>query len=177
MPESLEDYMKRLHGYLGDQEPLAVQATTAKKIGKLMRGVPRKKLIRRPAPGKWSVAEIVAHLADDELVGAYRIRRILEQPGAAIESFDQEKWAEAGKYAKRDAKKSLELFRAIRESNLELFKHIDSAQWEFYGVHAERGEEAIRTIARHYACHDINHMKQIEKILGKGDAGRAKRRT
>lgn len=177
MPETPQEYMKRLAGYLGDQDPLKVQRATPKKIASLIRGVPKKKLTRRPAPGKWSIAEIVAHLADDELVGAYRMRKILEQPGAPLEGFDQDKWAETGKYAKRDAKKSLELFSTIRDANLELLKHLDSAQWDLYGVHSERGEEGIRTMARHFACHDINHMKQIEAILAKGGDGRAKRRT
>ncbi|MGB6481847.1 MAG: DinB family protein [Candidatus Acidiferrales bacterium] len=175
MQESPEDYLKRLHGYLGNSDPIAVQTATPKKIAEIIHGASKKQLTRRPAPGKWSVAEIIAHLADDELVGAYRIRRILERPGMPIEAFDQDKWAEMGKYAMRDAKKSLELFRALREANLGLLKQIDSAQWEFYGVHAERGEESIRTIARHYACHDINHIKQIEGILGKGRSSR--RRT
>ncbi|MFZ0640766.1 MAG: DinB family protein [Candidatus Acidiferrales bacterium] len=177
MQESPENYLKRLHGYLGDGDPIATQIATPKRIAKLIHGVPKKKLARRPAPGKWSVTEIIAHLADDELVGGYRIRRILERPSMPIEAFDQDKWAETGKYAKRDVKKSLELFRTLREANLGLLRQIDRAQWEFYGVHAERGEESIRTIARHYACHDINHMKQIERILGKGEAGAAKRRA
>lgn len=177
MPETPQEYMKRLGGYLGDQDPLKVQQATPKKIASLIRGVPKKKLTRRPAPGKWSIAEIVAHLADDELVGAYRMRKILEQPGAPLEGFDQDKWADTGKYSKRDAKKSLELFSAIREANLALLKHLDAAQWDLYGVHSERGEEGIRTMARHFACHDINHMKQIEAILAKGGNGRAKRRT
>ncbi|MGC1108167.1 MAG: DinB family protein [Candidatus Acidiferrales bacterium] len=177
MQESPEDYLKRLRGYLGDSDPIAVQTATPKKIAKLIRGAPKKKLTRRPSPGKWSVAEIIAHLADDELVGAYRIRRILERPGMPIEAFDQDKWAETGQYAKRDAKKSLELFRALREANLGLFKQIGGAQWEIYGVHAERGQESIRTIARHYACHDINHIKQIEGILGKSKGRSSRRRT
>jgi DinB superfamily len=177
MQETAQEYLKRLNGYLGNQDPLKVQQTTPQKITGLIRGVPKKKLMRRPAPGKWSIAEIIAHLADDELVGAYRMRKILEKPGTPIDAFDQDKWAETGKYAKRDSKKSLELFRAIREANLALLKHLDSAQWDFYGMHSERGEEGIRTMARHFACHDINHLKQIEAILGKGGDSRAKRRA
>ncbi|HEV2289038.1 MAG TPA: DinB family protein [Candidatus Acidoferrales bacterium] len=176
MPETPQEYLKRLSNYLGDQDPIKVQRATAQKIAGLIRGIPRKTLMHRPAPGKWSIAEIIAHLADDELVGAYRMRKILERPGTPIEAFDQDKWAETGKYARRDAKKSLELFCTIREANLGLLKHLDSAQWDLYGVHSERGEEGIRTIARHFACHDINHMKQIEAILAKG-GGRAKRRA
>jgi hypothetical protein len=70
MPETLQDYLERLQSYLGDRDPIKVQAATAKKLEQLMKRVPRRKLMRRPAPGKWSIGEIVAHLADDELVGA-----------------------------------------------------------------------------------------------------------
>ncbi|MGH9748229.1 MAG: DinB family protein [Candidatus Acidiferrales bacterium] len=144
-----------------------MQLATPKKIERMIEGVPRQKLMRRPAPGKWSVGEIIAHLADDELVGAYRLRKILEEPGGAIEAFDQDKWAETGKYAKRDPKTSLELFRALRKANLALLKLSDAAQWKLYGIHAERGIESIEKITEHFACHDLNHLYQIERILGK----------
>jgi hypothetical protein len=165
MPETLQDYLKRLQSYLGDRDPLKVQSATPKKIEQLMKRVPRRKLMKRPAPGKWSIGEIVAHLADDELVGAYRIRKILEEPGTAIRSFDQDKWAALGKYARRDPKQSLEIFRTLRQANLTLLESIDKQQWNQHGVHAERGIESIATITKHFACHDLNHLKQIETIL------------
>jgi hypothetical protein len=165
MPETLQDYLKRLQSYLGDRDPLKVQAATPKKLEQLMKRVPRGKLMRRPAPGKWSIGEIVAHLADDELVSAYRIRKILEEPGTAIQSFDQDKWAATGKYARCDPQKSLELFRALRQANLMLLKSLDKRQWNQHGVHAERGVESIAAITKHFACHDLNHLKQIETIL------------
>lgn len=165
MPETLQEYLKRLQSYLGDRDPLKVQAATPKKLEQLMKRVPRRKLTRRPAPGKWSIGEIVAHLADDELVGAYRIRKILEEPGTTIQSFDQDKWAARGQYARCDPQKSLELFRALRQANLTLLKSLDKPQWNQHGVHAERGIESIAAITKHFACHDLNHLKQIETIL------------
>ncbi|MGA8143232.1 MAG: DinB family protein [Candidatus Acidiferrales bacterium] len=167
MHESLEEYQKRLRSYLGKQDPLKVQAATPKRIERLMNAASPRSLMRRPAPGKWSVGEIVAHLADDELVGAYRIRKILEEPGSAIQAFDQDRWAATGKYSQRDPKKSLELFRALREANLALLATIDKLQWKHHGVHAERGVESIEEITIHFACHDLNHLNQIEGILNK----------
>jgi DinB superfamily len=165
MPETLQDYLKRLQSYLGDRDPLKVQAATPKKLEQLVKHVPRRTLMRRAAPGKWSIGEIVAHLADDELVGAYRIRKILEDPGTAIQSFDQDKWAPTGKYAHCDPAQSLELFRTLRQANLKLLKSLDKQQWNHHGVHAERGIESIAAITKHFACHDLNHLKQIETIL------------
>jgi hypothetical protein len=163
--ESLDEYQRRLRSYLGNQNPLKVQVATPEKIARLIKGASRRELLRRPAAGKWSIAEIIAHLADDELVGAYRIRKILEEPGGSIQAFDQDIWATTGKYARRDPKASLELFRTLRASNLALLKLLDSADWKRHGVHAERGVESIENIAEHLACHDLNHLKQIEAIL------------
>ena len=81
MSETAQQYIQRILGNLEGQQPLKVQATTAKKIEKLLKGVPAAKLRKRPAPDKWSMAEIVMHLADTEIVGGYRMRMILGSPG------------------------------------------------------------------------------------------------
>jgi hypothetical protein len=166
MQKAFEEYTRRILGYQAGMDPLKVQASTARKIEKLLKGVPRNRLTRRPAPGTWSVAEIVAHLAEAELVGGYRIRMILSAPGTPVQAYDQNKWAETGRYAKRHPKQSLKLFCALREANVALLRSLDKAQWKLHGVHAERGVETIRRLAELYAGHDINHLRQIEAALG-----------
>jgi DinB family protein len=79
--------------------------------------------------------------------------------------MDQDVWAEKGRYARRNIKASLELFRALRHANLDLFKSLTPAVWKLAGVHAERGVETLWDIAEHYAGHDINHLQQIRAIL------------
>jgi hypothetical protein len=150
---------------LGGKHPLKLQAEAPKKIERLVKGVPPAKLRKRPAPGKWSVAEIVAHVADTELVAGFRMRLILGAPGTPIVPFDQDAWVTALHYDKRDARKALEQFRALREANLALLKTLTREQWKQHGVHAERGPETIETIVNMFAGHDINHIKQIEAIL------------
>ena len=167
MPETMEDYKQRILSYQAGQDPLKLLDSAPRRLQKLLAGVPRRTLSRRPAPGKWSIIEIVAHLAEDELVGAYRLRRILAEPGSAIQAFDQDKWAKAGQYAKHDIQKSFEMYRALREANLRLLTSLDRAQWRHHGVHEERGVETIRDIAKYYAGHDINHFLQIEAALGR----------
>lgn len=167
MKETPQEYIQRMLGNIQGQEPLKVQAATGKRLERLIKGVPAAKLRKRPAPDKWSVAEILAHLADTEIVGAWRIRSILGAPGTPIQAFDQDKWVEAGHYTKRDPWKCVEQFRAVREANLALFKSLTPEQWKFHGMHAERGEETIEHIVRMYAGHDINHLGQIERILAK----------
>ena len=102
MNETIEQYKQRIQGYAAGKVPLKVQAKTAEKIEKLIKRIPMAKLRKRPAPDKWSITEIIAHLEDAEIVTSYRIRRILGAPGTQIEAYDQEKWAEAENNAKRD---------------------------------------------------------------------------
>ncbi len=167
MKETPQQYTQRMIRNTEGSEPLKVQAATAKKLAKLIDGVSPAKLRKRPAPGKWSVGEILAHMADAELVGGFRMRLILGAPGTPIAAFDQDAWVTSGHYDKRDARKSLEQFRAVREANISLLKSLTPEQWKHYGMHSERGQETIEHIARMFAGHDVNHMKQIEGILGK----------
>ena len=167
MSETPQQYTQRILGYVEGKQPLAVQAATAKKLDRLIKGVSTAKLRKRPAPEKWSVSEIVAHLADGEIVGAFRMRLILGSPGAHIVAYDQDQWVTSGHYDKRDPRESVEQFRVLREANLALLKSLKPEQWKDYGVHSERGQESIEHIVRMFAGHDINHLQQIEKILAR----------
>jgi len=165
MKETVQQYMDRISGYTKGKQPLAVQAATPKKLERLIKGVSTSKLRKRPAPDKWSVSEILAHLGETEIVGGFRMRMILGAPGTPIAAFDQDSWVKSGHYEKRDPRKSLELFRALREANLALLKSLTPEQWKHYGMHAERGQETIERIVLMFAGHDINHTQQIERIL------------
>ena len=165
MKETVQEYIQRIQGKIAGKDPLHVQATTAKKLTALLRRASPSKLRKRPAPEKWSVGEILAHLADAEIVVGWRVRSILGAPGTPIQAFDQDAWAAAGKYSERDARKSLEQFRVLREANLALLKSLSPEQWKHFGMHAERGQESVERILLMMAGHDINHLEQIEAIL------------
>lgn len=165
MPETPEQYRNRMFGNIEKQDPLKLQAATPAKLQRLLKGVSSAKLRKRPQPGKWSVAEIVCHLADTELVVGFRLRLILGAPGTPITPFDQDAWVKALHYEKRDVRKALEQFRILREANLALLKMLAPEQWKFVGMHAERGPESIETIVKMIAGHDVNHVAQIEAIL------------
>src|SRR3989475_4891953 len=81
MNETAQQYIQRITANVEGKQPLAVQAATAKKLERIIKGVPTAKLRKRPAPDKWSVNEILAHLADTEIVVGFRIRLILDAPG------------------------------------------------------------------------------------------------
>src|SRR5687767_15874314 len=163
--ETVDAYKARILRYQAGADPLVLQAKAPDLLAQLLEGLSADHLEHRPAPGKWSIREIVAHLADDELVGAYRIRLILSAPGTVIQAFDQDAWATTGRYGSIEVDTSVALYRTLREANLALLKRLTAAEWERSGVHEERGVESVRDIAEYYAGHDVNHFAQIETIL------------
>ncbi len=165
MTETVQQYTQRILANADGQDPIKVQSATDKKLERLIKGVTTAKLRKRPAAGKWSIAEILAHLADAEIVIGWRMRSILGAPGTPVQAFDQDAWATAGRYEKRDPRKSIELHHALREANLALLKSLSPEQWKHFGQHSERGQESIEHIVRMIAGHDLNHIHQIERIL------------
>jgi hypothetical protein len=163
--ETAQQYIQRIMAHSEGKQPLAVQAATAKKLDRSIKGVPASKLRTRPAPNKWSVSEIAAHLADAEIAIGWRMRLILGAPGTPVAAFDQDAWVTNLHYGKRDPRKSVEQFRVLRDANLALLKSLTPGQWKHYGMHAERGQETIEHIVRLIAGHDLNHLQQIDQIL------------
>jgi uncharacterized damage-inducible protein DinB len=165
MPETAEQYIQRILGHVEGQDALKVQRSTAAKLKKLTQRLTRKQLKWQPEAGKWSIAEILAHLADVEIVASWRLRSIIGQDGITIQAFDQDAWAAVFQYQKRDATRSLEAFRALRENNLAMLKQIPREAWNNHGMHTERGKETIAHLTRLFAGHDANHVAQVERIV------------
>lgn len=164
MPETAEQYIHRILGYVEGQDALKVQGKTATKLKKAIQGLTPKQLKWRPDPARWSIAEIIAHLADAEIVASWRMRSVIGENGITIQPFDQDAWASAFEYRERDAKRSLQVFRVLRENNLLMLKEIPRETWENYGMHLERGKESIAHLARMFAGHDTNHVLQVERL-------------
>ena len=165
MLETAQQYAERILSYVVGKHPMKLQEETPKKLAALLRGRDRRRLEERPAPGRWSVAEIVAHLADAEIVLAWRWRQVLSTNGVAVQGYDQGAWADALGYATRDPKESLATFTTLRALNLKLLKSAPRGSCEHYGVHSERGPESITLMLKMAAGHDLNHIMQIERIV------------
>lgn len=176
MQETAPQYIERILGYVEGQDAIKVQRSTAAKLKKLIHGLTPKQLKWKSEPGNWSIAEILAHLADAEIVASWRMRSVLGANGTAIQPFDQDVWASVFQYAKRDARQSLEVFRVLRENNLAMLKAIPRESWDNYGMHAERGKETIAHLARMFAGHDTNHVLQVERIAGQLKSARQKKK-
>lgn len=177
MQETAEQYIHRVLGYVEGQDAIKVQRATASKLKKLTQGLTAKQLKWRPEPAKWSISEIIAHLADTEIVCSWRMRSVIGENGITIQPFDQDRWASVFKYQDRDARQSLELFRVLRENNLEMLGEIPREIWENYGMHLERGKESIAHLARMFAGHDTNHVLQVERIRKQVKSSRKKKAT
>ena len=165
MPDT-PSYLDRIRSYAEGKDPLAMQQATAEVVALLLEGVPDERLKGRPEPQKWSVVEIIAHLAEDELVTSWRYRQMLEAPGCALAGFDQNLWEQLGNYGTWSVNEALEMFRLLRQANLRMLGNLSAEQWQAFGVHAERGRITVQDLAAHMAGHDLNHVEQIRRILG-----------
>ncbi len=117
-----------------------------------------------PQPGKWCIRQIVCHLADSEIVGAERFRRIIAEENPTILAFDQVAWAERLDYKRRKISQAIETFRRIRGENYDLLKELPAEAFQRTGVHSERGPLTLTDLVRTYAEHAEKHAVQIRDL-------------
>lgn len=166
MTESFPDYRSRVLGYLGSRDPVGVLRATPGKLSHLLTGVSRPVLTTRPAVERWSVLEIVAHLADAELAMSWRIRNAIASPGVALAWWDESVWAQRLGYQGIPWRASLGRFKALRLSNLSLLRFLPPTAWDScYGTHAKRGRQSVRDFVTLEAVHDLNHLRQIRALI------------
>src|SRR5262245_49356546 len=165
MTETPQQYTKRILSNVDDRDPWEVLTSTASRLRQLVAGRQAHDLERQPAPGRWSATQILAHLADAEVVLGWRLRNILATSGATLQPFDQDRWAAVFRYEQAPVDESLDLFEAGRRSNVRLFRMADPAMMENFGMHQERGRESVAHLVRLTAGHDVNHLRQVEGLL------------
>lgn len=142
----------------------AILAESPVTLSKLLHQIGAERACISIAPGKWSPTQILCHLADCELVFAYRLRQTLAEEGHVIQPFDQDKWAV--NYAETSADEVLALFTALRKWNLSLIdKSLPGAAGRVV-THPERGTMTFGTIVETMAGHDLNHIAQLKGIAG-----------
>ena len=130
-----------------------------------------------PAPGQWSVRQIVAHLSDSEVVGAFRLRRVVAEDEPRLEAYDQNAWAARLDYGRRKPSQSLETFRRVRAENYELLRELPADAYGRRGLHSERGPLTLLDLLRIYATHAENHTLQIRRVREAFKAARAQAGT
>ncbi len=162
--EAAERYTRALLDLLGDRDPIAVQSELSASLERAVAGLSDAQLRQPEKPGKWSVIEVVQHLADSEIVYGYRIRMILAGDTPAIEGYNQDAWAQRLRYAEASLPDALAQIRILRGRSLHLLRGLRPDEWERAGMHSERGRESVRHITKLLAAHDLVHLRQIQRI-------------
>lgn len=152
--------------YLGDKEPLFVLQSTVDRIRELTAGLTPGQLAANPEPGKWSIHQIVAHLADCELVFQTRARMIMFQDNPTLVSFDQDPWALGWLREHEPWEETVERHSVLRRSILRLFVNAEGHDLTRYGTHTEWGVQTVNDYVELLAGHDLNHLEQIERVRG-----------
>jgi uncharacterized damage-inducible protein DinB len=148
--------------FLAGQEPIPVLTSTADRLYELTAPLSGAQVNHAPAPGKWCICEIASHLADCEIVFSFRLRQTLSQKHALICPFDQETWA--SRYAAYDLDSALNFFKAARNWNLRLLTTVSEEDRHRPTTHPERGTMTFWTLVETMAGHDINHLRQVERL-------------
>jgi len=148
-----------------DGRPIdSILASTVDAIAECLKAIGPNRLNLPPAPGKWSAAEIVCHLADCEIVFAFRLTQTLAEDGPTIQPFDQDKWA--AHYSSIPAAEALATFSAMRKWNLRSIRDALPGAANRTMTHPERGTMTFQTVIETMAGHDLNHLGQLRRIAG-----------
>jgi hypothetical protein len=163
-PADIAAYVAGLLDLLGDDDPVAVLRQTPAVLQQFLDTVSAEIVATPEAPGKWSIREVVQHLADSELVGGFRLRMVLAHDRPPLAGYDQDLWASRLRYRDADVRDALEQFTAIRRANVRIWEDLSPADLVRVGIHGERGEESLEHMRRLYAGHDVLHRRQLERI-------------
>lgn len=119
----------------------------------------------RPGPGKWSIHEILIHIADSEANSYIRCRRLIAEPGSDVLGYDQDKWANLLDYHSRDTDEYIELFRLLRKLSYDLLKDLPETSWTHTIHHSERGLITFDEWLDNYEEHIPVHIEQMHRNL------------
>jgi uncharacterized damage-inducible protein DinB len=158
----MNPYIQRILSYLGDQDPIAVLQQTPGKLEHLLESLSSNDFEISYEEGKWTTREILAHMADVEVLMGYRLRQAVSEASYVVQVMNQDSWAK--RYKKLEPSLSVETFRALRSWNLALFSTFGLEDWNKETTHPERGQESVDLMVSFLAGHDLNHLGQLEQI-------------
>lgn len=165
--EGAEQYIEAVLELLGEEDPLAILRSTVSWCAEATAELTQEQLATPESSGKWSIAAVLQHLGDSELVWGYRLRKVLAEDRPVMTGFDQDLWANRLGYGAADREQALTMFGSIREANLRLLAGASAEDLRRVGVHAERGEESVSHMVRLYAGHDLVHRRQLQRLVEK----------
>lgn len=120
----------------------------------------------KPAPEKWSIHEVLIHIADSEVNSFVRCRRFIAEPGSGVYGYDENKWAAHLHYHSQSVNDSLALFRMLRKASYELIQQVDEQVWKTATVqHSENGTVTFEEWLKTYEEHIPVHIRQMKRNL------------
>ncbi len=149
---------------LGGRQPLEILEELLPNLKQLVGGLSENILRLPQRRGKWSILEVLQHLADTEMVYGYRIRMILIENKPELQSTDLEAWARTLDYNSMRPTDAIEQLRVLRNANLRLFRSLSKEQLAREGVDSEQGATSLETLIIMLAIHDETHLHQITRI-------------
>ena len=162
--EHARAYTAAVLDLLGDRNPMDVLQDTPVALRQALAGLSEGQMAQPEANGKWSIREVVQHLADSDLVWGYRLRMVLAEDRPPLTGYDQDLWAERLRYDEANVEHALGDFETLRRANLRLLASLSADDLRRVGVHAERGEESVEHMIGLYAGHDLVHLRQLDRI-------------
>lgn len=147
------------------KDVLEVLATTPEKVRREIASMSPRELKASPAPGKWSVQLVLAHLADVEEVGMrQRIEAMVTSDRPTLAAFDQEARVHEMHYDHKDPRRTLASWTKQRRANVRRLRRLKPAQFKRRGLHEKVGEISVEELVTEWAFHDLGHLKQILEI-------------
>jgi len=146
---------------LAGRDPQVVIAETPTRLTRLLHGLTPEQIETPPAPGKWSIRELMAHLADCEIAWAWRLRQAYGAEHPQLQPFDQDSWARS--YSAYTFQAARTTFNAVRAWNIALIAAFTAADRQRPVTHPERGEETLWTVVEIMAGHDLHHLERLEE--------------
>lgn len=135
-----------------------IQDTTA-----LLKTISEEKSLKRYAPDKWSIKEVVGHLSDNERIFTYRALRFARNDKNALPGYESDDYITYGDFDKRDWQGLIKEFETVRGATVALFKSLDETAWTRQGV-ANNDSISVRALAYITAGHELHHVKLIKEL-------------
>lgn len=151
--------------FVGDRDPFPILESTVNRIDQIASLLSAHQIVTPSAPGKWSMHQIVGHLADTELVFQVRVRFILFEDAPILPAYDQDRWVNGWMRENEPFDETLARLRILRLSTLRLLRNTSEQDLDRIGNHTERGPERAGDYPVIIAGHDLNHLGQMESIL------------
>ncbi len=163
-----EEAMQIPYGHLLGERDAAVQMRqTLPEFESLLRGFSSERIDAQPAPGKWSLREVLCHMADCEVAWGWRLRQAYAEHNPALQGFEQDAWARAYGGAGYTADAALSSWRASRGWNLAFIDGLSEQDKARPAVHSSAGPITLWTLVKIAAGHDLHHLAALRKLAAR----------